>query len=396
MKADPKPVVVMGLPIISVTKDEAVEALERMIVPGSTHQVCSINLDTWLSALADPHIHRILAIFDMIMPNGRPLKWASGLMGCPIPECFTAVGLVERLAELSAREGYKIFLLGAKMGATSRVGEFLERKYPGAQIVGTYASVEGNPNQMDCGKVLKRIHATQPDILLVDSGDPRQEEWIWLHRNRLGVPLTVGVAGSFDLLAGDLPSTPRWIRHFGLGWAICMAHKRVRIGLHSLRNLCGVLSQLPLAFLAARCQRTFLYQSRITTAVTHDVLHFHVYGRLGTESAAALQDAATRCTVNGHAMVVHLRSARQITPGGLGVLLEMRRQLMGAGLSLSLAGLSLKMRFLLRAWHLQRLFDEWQPVISHGRPLASVTEMPVRTVLGGEAGMLSARTQMRG
>jgi ABC-type transporter Mla MlaB component len=125
-------------------------------------------------------------------------------------------------------------------------------------------------------------------------------------------------------------------------------------------------------------------------------LHFHIYGRLGAESAAAVQDATTTSIVNGLAMVVHLRSARQVTPGGFGVLLEMRRQLLAAGLSLSLAGLSLKTRFLLRAWHLQHLFDEWQPVLSRRRPSVPVTEMPLRIVLGGEAGVFSGPTQMRG
>jgi N-acetylglucosaminyldiphosphoundecaprenol N-acetyl-beta-D-mannosaminyltransferase len=382
--------------MISVTADEAVRALERMIVPGSTHQACSLNLDTWLKAVADPAIHRIMAGFSMILPDGRPLKWASRLLGCPLPEYVSAADLVQRLAELSARKSYRIFLLGSKAGVTSRVSESLERQYPGVRIVGTYASVEGNPNQMDRARILKRIHATQPDILLVDSGDPKQEEWIWLHRNRLGVPLAMGVAGSFNILAGDVRPVPRWIQHCGLQWAMRLAHEPIRFGLRSSRNLYGLLSQLPLAFLAARCQRTFLYQSRVATAVANRVQHFHIYGRLGSESAAALQDAVTASIVNGQVMVVHLRSVRQVTPGGFGILLEMRRQLLQAGLSLSLAGLTLKTRFLMRAWRLQQLFDEWQPAISRSRPSATVTQMPVRIILGGEPRVLSTQAQVRG
>jgi hypothetical protein len=151
-----------------------------------------------------------------------------------------------------------------------------------------------------------------------------------------------------------------------------------------------------MALLAARSQRTFLFQSRVTTAVAQRVLHLHIHGRLGAESAAAVQEATTTSIVNGLAMVVHLRSARQVTPGGFGVLLEMRRQLLAAGLSLSLAGLGLKTRFMLRAWHLQQLFDEWQPVTSRRRRSALVTEVSGHILLGGEAGVLSAPTQMRG
>ena len=55
------PVAVMGLPINSLTADEAVESLERLILSGGTHQICPVNVDTWLNALADPHLHRIMA-----------------------------------------------------------------------------------------------------------------------------------------------------------------------------------------------------------------------------------------------------------------------------------------------------------------------------------------------
>ena len=34
----------------------------------------------------------------------------------------------------------------------------------------------------------------------------------------LGVPVSVGVGGSFDVLAGRLPRAPRWMRQVGLEW----------------------------------------------------------------------------------------------------------------------------------------------------------------------------------
>jgi hypothetical protein len=70
--------------------------------------------------------------------------------------------------------------------------------------------------------------------------------------------------------------------------------------------------------------------------------------------------------------------------------------LLEAGLSLSLAGLNLKTRFVLYAWNLQRLFDEWQPTISRGRPLVAEPEPPVRVRLRGEQDVIPAETRIRG
>lgn len=386
----------MGLPINSLNANEAVDTLERLILSGGTHQVCAMNLDTWLNALADPHLHRIVAGSSLVFPDGMPLVWASGLLGCPVAERVTGVDLVPRLAELSSRKGYKIFLLGAKPGVADRVKELLERRYPGVQIVGTFAPAEENLIHMDHAEILRRIHAVSPDILLVAFGNPKQEKWIWMHRKRLGVPLAMGVGGSFDILVGDMRRAPRWVQKCGLEWAMRFLQEPVRLGPRYLRDFTGLARRLPMALLAAWCQRPYLGQSRVTTAVTQQVLHVNIHGRLGAELAPALQEATTASIVQGLLMVVHLHSVKQVTATGLGVLLGVRRQLLEAGLSLSLAGLNLRARFVLYAWNLQRLFDEWQPAASRSRTLAEEASSHGHMRLRGEQDVLPADTRSHG
>jgi anti-anti-sigma regulatory factor len=117
-----------------------------------------------------------------------------------------------------------------------------------------------------------------------------------------------------------------------------------------------------------------------------------IHGRLSAEIAAQLQDATTASILNGLVMVVHLNEVGQVTAAGLGVLLGARRQLLEAGLSLSLAGLNLKKRFVLRAWNLHMLFDEWQPAISRGRPLVAEAGSPVHVALPREQDVFPADT----
>jgi N-acetylglucosaminyldiphosphoundecaprenol N-acetyl-beta-D-mannosaminyltransferase len=390
------PVAVMGLPINSLKADEVVESLERLILSGGTHQICPVNVDTWLNAMADPHLHRIMAGSTLVLPDGMPLVWAAGLLGCPLVERVTGVDLVPKLAELSARKGYGIFLLGARPGVAERAGRLLEDTYPGVRIVGTYAPAEQNLLRMDHNEILSRIHAVKPDVLLVAFGNPKQEKWIWMHRKRLGVPLAMGVGGSFDILAGDVRRAPRWIQQCGLEWAMRLVQEPVRLSPRYLRDFLGLGQRLPLALFAAWCQRPFRGHSRVTTATTPQVMHVEILGRLGSECAAALQAATTASIVNSLVMVVHLHQVRQVTAAGFGVLLGARRQMLEAGLTLSLGGLNLRTRFVLYAWRLQRLFDEWQPATSLGRPLVREAKLPVRVTLSGEQDAFPAQTRIRG
>jgi N-acetylglucosaminyldiphosphoundecaprenol N-acetyl-beta-D-mannosaminyltransferase len=54
--------------------------------------------------------------------------------------------------------------------------------------------------------------------LLVALGVPRQEFWIAKYQAALGVPIAMGVGGSFDVLSGRLKRAPAVMRRFHLEW----------------------------------------------------------------------------------------------------------------------------------------------------------------------------------
>src|ERR1039458_9438250 len=384
MKRDSKhPIAVLGLPLDSLTAGEAVEAIERLIQSGGTHQVATANLDFWLNSLADQHLHRIIAGCSLVLPDGMPLVWVSKLLGCPLAERVTGVDLVPRLVKLSAQKGYGIFLLGGKGDVAQRAAKLLEQANPGVRVVGTYAPTEENMARLDHSEILSRIHAARPDILLVALGNPKQEKWIWMHRKRLGVPVAMGVGGSFEILVGDVRRAPKWVQRVGLEWAMRFVQEPSRLGPRYFRDFAGLARRLPLTLLAAWLQRPFSDPSHLTTLNTPQGMHVYLHGRLCAHTAVELQRASELSVASGLVMIVHMQGVKQITPAGLGLLMDVRRQLLDAGLTLSLAGLNFKQRFLLHAWCAQPLFDEWQSTIAHGRAMAPAAEgaspIPLRT-----------------
>jgi len=62
------------------------------------------------------------------------------------------------------------------------------------------------------------IRDSAPAILLLGLGFPRQEMWFQRHRESLGVPVGIGVGGSFDVLAGRIGRAPAWMIGLGLEW----------------------------------------------------------------------------------------------------------------------------------------------------------------------------------
>jgi ABC-type transporter Mla MlaB component len=113
-------------------------------------------------------------------------------------------------------------------------------------------------------------------------------------------------------------------------------------------------------------------------------MHVYVHGNLSSHVAQELLDAAKSSVADGLVMVVHLQSVKQITASGLGALMDVRRSLLEAGLTLSLAGLSFRHRFLLHAWCAEPLFDEWESTYANSRALVKDVQTSAGLDLQGD------------
>ncbi len=58
---------------------------------------------------------------------------------------------------------------------------------------------------------------------------PHQEKWIHRHLNSLGVPVVMGVGGSFDVISGRLRRAPRWMQRCGIEWFFRLLQQPSRI-----------------------------------------------------------------------------------------------------------------------------------------------------------------------
>jgi len=63
------------------------------------------------------------------------------------------------------------------------------------------------------------LNRANADILWVGLGTPKQERWMYVHQNRLNVPVLVGVGAAFDLVSGRVKQAPVWMREHGLEWS---------------------------------------------------------------------------------------------------------------------------------------------------------------------------------
>jgi N-acetylglucosaminyldiphosphoundecaprenol N-acetyl-beta-D-mannosaminyltransferase len=207
---------ILGVRVDVVDMAASLEHIEALVQRrDGCHLVATVNPEFVMRARRDPAFSAVLESASLALADGDYVLWAARRQGQRLRERVAGSDLVPELASLSARRGYRLFLLGGAPGVAEEAARRLVRRNPELVVAGTHA---GSPRPEDDAESLALIRSARPDILLVAYGAPYQEFWIARHREQLQVPVAMGVGGALDFLAGRVPRAPRWMRAAHVEW----------------------------------------------------------------------------------------------------------------------------------------------------------------------------------
>src|SRR5262245_6064952 len=216
----------LGLPVSDVDQEQALAALGGFIEAGRPRLVVTADASGAAIAARDAEFARIWRSADLVTPDSAGILWAARRAGRSLRERVSGVELAERLCELGAERGFELFFYGAAPGVAEAAAREMERRYPGLRIAGT---AHGFLSETEQDELVERIRALRPAVLLVALGIPRQEKWLAAHLEELGVPVCMGVGGTFDVFAGQVDRAPSWMQRRGLEWLYRLARNPRKI-----------------------------------------------------------------------------------------------------------------------------------------------------------------------
>jgi N-acetylglucosaminyldiphosphoundecaprenol N-acetyl-beta-D-mannosaminyltransferase len=212
-------VVIGRLPVDVVTTAQALERVERLLAAGAGGAIFTPNVDHVVQAEDSPRLCAAYERVDLSLADGMPILWAALALGQPLPEKISGSDFTPLLIARAAERGWKMYLLGGGPGVASLARDRMLERHPGLKVVGIEApsiDVDDAPERL--APLVDRIKDTEPHVVLVALGAPKQEIWIDFARDRLKPAVLVGVGASLDFVAGSLPRAPRWMSSIGLEW----------------------------------------------------------------------------------------------------------------------------------------------------------------------------------
>ncbi len=205
----------LRFPVHNLTWEETLERIGAMGTSGKPHQIVTINPEMIIRARREPEL---AALFrervELLLPDGVGLLMAARWRGTPLHARITGSDLTPRLAAEAARQGWRLYLLGAGPGVAEMAARRLREQFPTLDVIadGSDPAPDGPP------ELIARIREAAPDILLVAYGAPKQDFWIDRFGRQTGVPVQVGIGGALDFIAGVLPRAPELWQRLSVEW----------------------------------------------------------------------------------------------------------------------------------------------------------------------------------
>ncbi len=180
--------------------------------------ITQTNVYSLVIAQKDERCKEALSSADLSLPDGMPLVWLLRLKGSHVVSRIYGPDLMKLVSSEAAKRGWCCFLYGGKPEVLDRLKERLENLYPDIRIVGAYSPPFRDLTNEEENEVCAIINSAKPDILWVGLGTPKQDVWMFEHREKLNVSVMHGVGAAFDFLAGEVRQAPRWMMNAGLEW----------------------------------------------------------------------------------------------------------------------------------------------------------------------------------
>lgn len=209
---------VLGVLVDAIDYDSATE---KVVTAARDHQplaLTALAVHGVMTGVQDPAHNARLNSFDVVTPDGQPVRWALNLLHrAELADRVYGPELTLRVLRRFAEEGLPVYLYGSTEDTLQLLVSKLPTLAPGLKVAGTEPSKFRAARPNEEAEIAQRIRDSGARLVLVGLGCPRQEVFAYAMRPLLDMPL-MAVGAAFDYHAGNLRKPPPWMQKRGLEW----------------------------------------------------------------------------------------------------------------------------------------------------------------------------------
>lgn len=213
-----KTVTILTMPVDVISIYEASAFIENLTRFNEGSYICISNVHMCMETVDNTFFRHIVTSSSLVLPDGRPLVWAQRLLGYEEANQVRGCDLFKLLCAKSISTGINVGLYGCSSQAElDCLANLLTSEFPGIRITYMFSPPFRPLTPDEDDDVVSEIEHLSVDILFVGLGCPKQEFWMFDHKDKLSCVM-IGVGAVFDFVTGEKKQAPRWIQLIGLEW----------------------------------------------------------------------------------------------------------------------------------------------------------------------------------
>ena len=182
-----------------------------------------------MEARRSPYFKNVIDSAGLFVPDGFSLIAVARLRGIKIRKRVSGADLMLEACKHAEDMGHSMFFYGDTSDTLQALSSSLKVLFPDLIIAGAHSPPFRPLTEKEDASEVAMINASGADILWVGLGLPKQEQWMYEHRDRLNVPVAVGVGAAFKFLSGQVKRAPPWIGDNGFEWLWRLAFEPKRV-----------------------------------------------------------------------------------------------------------------------------------------------------------------------
>ncbi len=208
---------ILGVEVDVTNLDRAMDVISSNIDLLRGNYICVSNVHTLVMSYENENYRNIQNTGFMVLPDGRPLSVVSRLKGHHNAERVAGPDLMGKIFATPDSGSCRHYFYGSTEETLISLKKELNVNYPELVVAGMYSPPFRELTFDEDNEIIKKINETNPDIVWVGLGAPKQELWMKDHAGKIG-GLMIGVGAGFDYFAGNINRAPGWMQKLSLEW----------------------------------------------------------------------------------------------------------------------------------------------------------------------------------
>lgn len=209
---------VLGVQVDAVDYEAARSRVLQAARRGVAYSVTALAVHGVATAHLDRSLLTRLNGFDLVVPDGQPVRWALNLLhSVGLDDRVYGPELMSQLLRDCEQLGLPTYFYGSSEGVMAALLCRIRARYPRLLVAGATPSLFRTVDSAELTEIASRIEASGARLVFVGLGCPRQELFVHAIRRYLPRPC-IAVGAAFDFHAGLLSQAPGWMQRRGLEW----------------------------------------------------------------------------------------------------------------------------------------------------------------------------------